>query len=48
VRVNAFMETMMILKIVFVGLLSVPILGLSFFFTGKLADVVIKEPGRQR
>ncbi len=42
------METMMILKIVFIGLLSVPILGLSFFFAGKLADEVIKEPGRQK
>lgn len=42
------MDTMIILKIIFIGLLSVPVLGLSFFLMGKLIDELIKKPGRQR
>jgi len=42
------MDTMMILKIVFVGLLSIPVLGLSLFLMGKLIDELTKKPGRQR
>lgn len=42
------METMRILKIVFVGLLSILVLGLSFYLMEKLIDEIIKKPGGQR
>ncbi len=41
------METMTVLKIVFIALLCVPVFGLSLFLMGKLMDEVIKKPGRQ-
>lgn len=43
-----YMETMTVLKIVFIGLVSVPVLGLSLYFMGKLMDEVIERPGRQK
>lgn len=42
------METMMILRIVFIGLVSIPVLGLSLYFVGKLMDEVIDKPRRQK
>ncbi len=42
------MDTMTVIKIIFVGLLTIPVLGLSLFLMGKLIDEIIKKPGRER
>lgn len=42
------METMTTLKIIFVIMLAVPVLILSFNLTGKLMDELVKKARRDR
>ena len=42
------METMEILKLVFLGLLCVPVFCVSVFLLGKLLDEVMKKPQHKK